>query len=66
MNRDLQSAGLTSIIVPGCTPLESTRQCVAALRRYTRAPWELVGIVPGSLDRRGSVPGPVLSALRGS
>jgi glycosyltransferase involved in cell wall biosynthesis len=35
-------SGLASIIIPSCNPLESTRQCIAALMRYTRRPWELI------------------------
>jgi glycosyltransferase involved in cell wall biosynthesis len=42
--------GLASIIIPCCGPAESTRQCVAALRRYTRAPWELIVVDNGSAD----------------
>ena len=42
--------GQASIIIPYCIPLESTRQCIAALRRYTRAPWELIVVDNGSAD----------------
>jgi GT2 family glycosyltransferase len=42
--------GLASIIISCCRPLESTRQCIAALRRYTRAPWELIVVDNGSAD----------------
>jgi hypothetical protein len=30
-------SGLASIIIPSCNPLELTRQCIAALMRYTQA-----------------------------
>ena len=43
-------SGLASIIIPSCNPLESTRQCIAALRRYTRRPWELIVVDDGSSD----------------
>ena len=43
-------SGLASIIIPSCNPLESTRQCIAALRRYTRRPWELIVVNDGSSD----------------
>ena len=60
-------SGLASIIIPSCNPLESTRQCIAALRRYTRRPWELIVIDDGSSDEtsaylesvRDAVSGPV-------
>jgi glycosyltransferase involved in cell wall biosynthesis/GT2 family glycosyltransferase len=39
------SAGLTSIVVM-CTHAEATRRCIAALRRHTRRPWELIAAVP--------------------
>jgi glycosyltransferase involved in cell wall biosynthesis len=42
--------GLASIIIPCCSPVESTRQCIAALRRHTRAPWELIVVDNGSAD----------------
>ncbi len=42
--------GLTSIIVPCWNQLEFTRQCVAALRRHTREPWELIVVDNGSTD----------------
>ena len=35
-------SGLASIIILSSNPLESTRQCVAALMRFTRRPWELI------------------------
>ncbi len=43
-------AGLTSIIVPCWNQLEFTRQCLAALKRHTRPPWELIVIDNGSTD----------------
>jgi len=42
--------GLASIIIPCWNQLEFTRQCVAALVRYTRPPWELIFIDNGSTD----------------
>lgn len=46
-------AGLASIIVPCWNQLEFTRHCVAALKRHTRAPWELVVVDNGSTDGTG-------------
>ena len=43
-------SGLASIVIPSCNPLESTRQCIAALMRYTRRPWELIVVDDGSSD----------------
>ena len=43
-------AGLASIIVPCWNQLEFTRQCIAALVRCTREPWELIFIDNGSTD----------------
>src|SRR5580658_10156323 len=42
--------GLASIIIPCWNQLEFTRQCVRALLRHTRAPWELIVINNGSTD----------------
>jgi glycosyltransferase involved in cell wall biosynthesis len=42
--------GLASIIVPCWNQLEFTRQCVAALKKHTRPPWELIVIDNGSTD----------------
>ena len=42
--------GLASIIVPGWNQLEFTRQCITALKRHTRSPWELIVIDNGSTD----------------
>ena len=42
--------GLASIIVPCWGQLEFTAQCIAALRRHTRMPWELIAIDNGSTD----------------
>ncbi len=41
---------LASIIVPCWNQLEFTRQCMAALMRCTRSPWELIVINNGSTD----------------
>lgn len=41
---------LASIIVPCFNQLDFTRQCVAALLRYTRKPWELIIVDNGSTD----------------
>ncbi len=42
--------GLASIIIPCWSQLEFTRQCISALRHYTRPPWELIVIDNGSTD----------------
>jgi glycosyltransferase involved in cell wall biosynthesis len=42
--------GLTSIIVPCWNQLAFTKQCVAALKEYTRPAWELIAIDNGSTD----------------
>ena len=42
--------GLASVIMPCWNQLEFTRQCVAALVRHTRPPWELVVVDNGSTD----------------
>ncbi len=42
--------GLASIIIPCWNQLEFTRQCVVALVRCTRPPWELILIDNGSSD----------------
>ncbi len=42
--------GLASIINSCWNKLEFTRQCVAALMRFTRAPWELILVNNGSTD----------------
>ena len=42
--------GLASIIVPCWNQLEFTRHCVAALKKHTRMPWELIAIDNGSTD----------------
>jgi glycosyltransferase involved in cell wall biosynthesis len=41
---------LTSIIVPCWNEVEFTQQCLSALRRHTREPWELIVIDNGSTD----------------
>jgi GT2 family glycosyltransferase len=43
-------AGLASIVIPCWNQLEFTRQCIAALVRHTRPPWELIVIDNGSTD----------------
>ena len=40
--------GVASIIIPSCNPLESTRQCIAALMRFSRRPFELIVVDDGS------------------
>lgn len=47
---DAPPAGLASVVVPCFDRLEYTRQCVAALARHTRPPWELVAVDNGSTD----------------
>jgi glycosyltransferase involved in cell wall biosynthesis len=42
--------GLTTIIVPCWNEVEFTQQCLAALRRHTREPWELIVVDNGSTD----------------
>jgi GT2 family glycosyltransferase len=42
--------GLASVIVPCFDQVGYTRQCVAALFRHTRRPWELVAVDNGSTD----------------
>jgi glycosyltransferase involved in cell wall biosynthesis len=44
------ASGLASIIIPCWSQLEFTRQCIAALNRHTRRPWELIVIDNGSTD----------------
>ncbi len=44
---------LASIIVPCWNQLEFTRQCIAALMRCTRSPWELIVVNNGSTDGTG-------------
>jgi glycosyltransferase involved in cell wall biosynthesis len=41
---------LASIIIPCWNQLEFTRQCIAALMRHTRTPWELIAVDNGSTD----------------
>jgi GT2 family glycosyltransferase len=43
--------GLVSIIVPCGTQLPFTRKSMAALKRHTRPPWELIVIDHGSTDQ---------------
>jgi O-antigen biosynthesis protein len=49
MNTNSRS-GMASIVIPCWNQLEFTRQCVSALVRYTRAPWELIAVNNGSTD----------------
>jgi GT2 family glycosyltransferase len=53
MNRN-SVGGLASIIVPCWNQLEFSRQCIAALVRHTRPPWELIIIDNGSTDGTGA------------
>ena len=46
-------SSLTSIIIPCWNQLEFTRQCVCALLRHTRSPWELIVVNNGSTDGTG-------------
>jgi glycosyltransferase involved in cell wall biosynthesis len=43
-------AGLASIVIPRCDPLEVTRRCITALRRHTRQRWELIVVDDGSSE----------------
>src|ERR1700678_3054890 len=45
--------GLASIIITCLNQLEFTRHCVAALKKHTRRPWELIAIDNGSTDHTG-------------
>jgi Glycosyl transferase family 2 len=42
--------GLTSIIIPCWNQCEFTKQCIRALMRHTRPPWELIVVDNGSTD----------------
>ena len=42
--------GLASVIVPCWNQLAFTRQCLTALVRCTRPPWELIVVNNGSTD----------------
>ena len=53
MNRNAVG-GLASIIIPCWNQLEFTRQCITALKRHTRPPWELIVIDNGSTDGTGA------------
>ena len=48
--------GLASIVIPCWNHLEFTQQCIAALVRHTRSPWELVVVDNGSTDGTGACP----------
>ena len=50
MNPEI-SPGLTSIIIPCWSQVEFTQRCIAALKRHTRPPWELIVVDNGSTDR---------------
>ena len=54
MNQDRSPTGLASIIMPCWSQLTFTRQCIAALKRHTRRPWELIAVDNGSTDGTGS------------
>jgi GT2 family glycosyltransferase len=41
---------LTSVIVPSLNRLELMGECVAALQRHTRGPWELIAVDAGSTE----------------
>ena len=41
---------LASIIIPCWNQLEFTKQCIRALMRHTRQPWELIVVDNGSTD----------------
>jgi GT2 family glycosyltransferase len=45
-----EKAELASVIIPCFNQLDFTRQCFAALVRFTRPPWELIAIDNGSSD----------------
>jgi hypothetical protein len=50
MSTDAKTA-LTTIIIPWlCGQLEFTRQCIAALNRHTRRPWELI-VIDNELEK---------------
>jgi glycosyltransferase involved in cell wall biosynthesis len=44
---------MASIIIPCWNQREFTRQCIAALMRHTRVPWELIVVDNGSTDGTG-------------
>ena len=46
----MQSAILLRLFTSCWNQLEFTRQCIAALRKHTRQPWELIAIDNGSTD----------------
>ena len=49
----MNAAGLTSIIIPCWNEIEFTQQCIPALFRHTRPPWELILVDNGSTDGTG-------------
>ena len=50
MSNRSTTRGLASIIIPCWNQIEFTQQCLAALRRHTREPWELIVVDNGSTD----------------
>jgi GT2 family glycosyltransferase len=54
MNTMKPITGLASIIIPCWNQLEFTQQCLAALMKNTRRPWELIVIDNGSTDATGA------------
>ncbi len=54
--------GQASIIVPSWNQLEFTRHCIAALKRHTSPPWELIAIDNGSTDHTDVYPAGVQDA----
>ena len=49
----MNTIGLTSIIIPCWNEIEFTQQCIPALFRHTRRPWELILVNNGSTDGTG-------------
>src|SRR5947208_1554042 len=45
---------LASVIIPCFNQIPFTRRCIAALARYSRAPWELILVDNGSSDGTAS------------
>ena len=54
MSNNNNVRGLASIIIPCWNQVAYTQQCVAALRRCCREPWELIVIDNGSTDETGT------------
>src|SRR5438034_9633835 len=55
-------AGLVSVIISCCDELELSRQCLVALVRHTRSPWELIVVDNASTDGTASYLGGVQDA----